>query len=86
MATEDKPEARGRASVPETEARGRASVPETREVTSRIYPTVPEPPPVFVDDSGRRGRLVGWLALAFVLVGLALVVALWWSQASSTAG
>jgi hypothetical protein len=75
MATED-----------QHEARGRARVSETREVTSRIYPSVPEPPPVFVDDTGRRGRLVGWLGLVFVLLGLALVVALWWSQASSTAG
>jgi hypothetical protein len=54
------------------------------QVTGRLYTSEPGARPVFVDDSGRRRRWVKWLAIAFVLLGLALVAAFWWSQASST--
>jgi hypothetical protein len=66
--------------------RGVARVSETREVTSRIYPSGKDAPPVFVDDTGKRGRLLTWLSLAFAVVALALVAALWVSQAASTGG
>jgi hypothetical protein len=63
-----------------------AKVGESGQNTARIYPVVPPPRPVFVDDTGRRGRWLAWLAVGLALVGLALVVALWWSQASATGG
>jgi hypothetical protein len=66
--------------------RGVARVSSTREETSRIPRREAEQPPVFVDDSGRRRRWVTWLSLALAVLGLALVVALWFSQASSTGG
>jgi len=63
-----------------------AKVGESGQNTARIYPSVPPPQPVFVDDTGRRGRWLAWLSIGFALVGLALVIALWWSQASATGG
>jgi hypothetical protein len=66
--------------------RGVARVSSTREETNKIPMPGSEQLPVFVDDSGRRGRWVTWLALGIAVLGLALVMALWFSQASSTGG
>lgn len=63
--------------------RGVAPVPRNREQTRRIDPPQPPAKPVFVDDSGRRGRLLGWAALAAALIGLLLVVVFWVGQATS---
>ena len=52
--------------------------------TGRIYLPGPERRPVFVDDSGRRGRWLMWLSVAIAVAGLALVAALWVSQVTST--
>jgi hypothetical protein len=54
-------------------------VDETRKVPD--YPRSAEP--VFVDDTGRRGRLVGWVAFGLALLGLILVALLWFSQTGS---
>jgi hypothetical protein len=97
MASEDDPKIRAVAAIPKTQVptgpprtapqqRGVARVSETREVTSRIYPSGAEPPPVFVDDSGKRGRLLTWLSLVFAVLALGLIAALWVSQAASTGG
>jgi hypothetical protein len=93
MAPEEDPKIRAVAQVPTVpppktapQQRGVARVSETREVTSRIYPSGAEAPPVFVDDSGKRGRLLTWLSLAFAVLALGLIAALWISQAASTAG
>jgi hypothetical protein len=87
MAPEEDPKIRAVAQVPKPpQQRGVARVSETREVTSRIYPSGAEPPPVFVDDSGKRGRLLTWLSLAFAVLALGLIAALWVSQAASTGG
>jgi hypothetical protein len=85
MANEDEVKVRAVAKVPEPrQQRGVAKVTaQTGHTTGRIYPAEPSAPPVFVDDTGRRGRWLTWLSVAFVLLGLALVVAFWWSQASS---
>jgi hypothetical protein len=57
-----------------------ARVPEAVEATRRV-PDYPRPAePVFVDDTGRRGRLVGWVAFGLALLGLILVALLWFSQ------
>jgi hypothetical protein len=86
MANEDDPRVRAVAKVPKPpQQRGVAKVSsQPGEKTGRLYPSVPDPRPVFVDDSGRRRRWLTWLSIAFVLLGLALVAAFWWSQASST--
>ena len=53
--------------------------------TGRIYwPVEAERRPVFVDDTGRRGRWLAWLSVLLAVLGLALVVALWVSQVAST--
>jgi hypothetical protein len=87
MPPKDDPKARAVAKVPKPpQKRGVARVPETREATSRMYLTEPDAPPVFVDDTGKRGRLLTWLAIGFALTCLALVAALWFSQAAATGG
>ena len=52
--------------------------------TGRIYLPGPERRPVFVDDSGRRGRWLTWVSVLIALAGLVLIGALWVSQVSST--
>lgn len=42
--------------------------------------------PVFVDETGRRGRLLGVLGLGFSLLALLALAALWWSQVAVTSG
>ena len=88
MANMDDVKVRAVAKVPKPpQQRGVAKVSaQAGETTGRIYPSRSEAGvrPVFVDDSGRRGRWLTWLSVAFVILGLALVVAFWWSQASST--
>jgi hypothetical protein len=88
MAREDDPKIRAVAPVPEAprQQRGVARVPESSETTSRIYPSGKDSPPVFVDDSGKRGRLLTWVSLAVAVLLLALIAALWLSQAASTGG
>jgi hypothetical protein len=86
MAREDPP-IRAVAKVPTPrQQRGVARVPETIDATSIVDAPEPGAPPVFVDDTGRRGRVWGWLALLFAFICLALVAALWWSQAAATGG
>jgi hypothetical protein len=76
------------AKIPEPPAqrRGVAKVTTANgQRTGRIYwPVEPERRPVFVDDTGRRGRWLAWLSLLLAVLGLALVVALWVSQVAST--
>lgn len=79
--------ARAAAKVPRPpRKRGVARVPENREATNRLHLTPPDTPPVFVDDSGKRRRLLTWLSIAFALICLALIAALWVSQAAATGG
>jgi hypothetical protein len=88
MAREDDPKIRAVAQVPEQpqQQRGVARVPEISEATSRIYPSGKDAAPVFVDDSGKRGRMLTWVSLAVAVLLLGLVAALWFSQAASTGG
>jgi hypothetical protein len=88
MAREDDPKIRAVAQVPEPpqQQRGVARVPEISEATGRIYPSGKDAAPVFVDDSGKRGRLLTWVSLAVAVLLLGLVAALWFSQAASTGG
>jgi hypothetical protein len=87
MARDEEPRVRAVAKVPEPRRqRGVARVPENVDATSVVEKSEPGAPPVFVDDTGRRGRLWAWLSLLVALLGLALVVALWWSQAAATGG
>ena len=85
---EEDPPVRAVAKVPKPrqQLRGVARVPKTIDATSVMDAPGREAPPVFVDDTGRRGRMWGWLALLFAFICLALVVALWWSQAAATGG
>jgi hypothetical protein len=87
MAREEDPKIRAVAQVPKApQQRGVARVSETNEVTGRIYPSGKDAPPVFVDDTGKRRRWLTWVSLALAVVALALVAALWVSQAASTGG
>ena len=88
MAREEDPPIRAVAKVPtQRRQRGVARVPETIDATSVVDRSQPAAaPPVFVDDTGRRGRVWGWLALLFALIGLVLMAALWWSAAAATGG
>jgi hypothetical protein len=61
-------------------SRGVARVSGDREQTRRIVPPPPPVAPVFVDDTGRRGRLLAWASVLAALIGLLLVVAFWVSQ------
>lgn len=64
--------------------RGVARIPQTREVTTPLVrPRLPAPP-VFVDDTGRRGRLLAWASLVFAVVVLLLIAAFWVSQVTSS--
>jgi hypothetical protein len=87
MASEEDPPIRAVAKVPTPrQQRGVARVPENIDSTSVMDASEPSVSPVFVDDSGRRGRAWSWVALLFALIGLALLAALWWSQAAATGG
>jgi hypothetical protein len=91
MAREEDPPVRAVAKVPTPQPtpqqqRGVARVPEPIDATSVMDTSDPDATPVFVDDTGRRGRVWGWLSLLFALVALALVAVLWWSQAAATGG
>ena len=87
MAHEENPPVRAVAKIPTPrQQRGVARVPKTIDATSIMDASEPEAPPVFVDETGRRGRVWGWLALLFAFICLALVAALWWSQAAATGG
>ncbi|GGK72085.1 hypothetical protein [Mangrovihabitans endophyticus] len=84
MADDD--EAKIRADAAARRARGVARVSRRDEVTGRLYPKVEQARPVFVDDSGRRGRWLTLLSVGVAVIGLALVAAVWWSQASVASG
>ena len=87
MAREDKPPVRAVAKVPTPrQQRGVARVPEPVDATSVMDKSEPDAAPVFVDDTGRRGRVWRWLSLLFAFLALALIVALWLSQAAATGG
>jgi hypothetical protein len=60
--------------------RGVARVSGNLEGTRRIVPPPPPVAPVFVDDTGRRGRFLAWASVVGALIGLLLVVAFWVSQ------
>jgi hypothetical protein len=60
--------------------RGVARVSGDREQTRRLVPPPPPVQPVFVDDTGRRGRWLAWASVVAALLGLLLVVAFWVSQ------
>ena len=93
MANEDEFRVRAVAKVnppappPLPQQRGVARVPrDVGTLTGRLYPSEPDDrAPVFVDDSGRRGRWLTWLSILVALAGLALIGALWISQVSATA-
>src|SRR5437868_322787 len=61
--------ARGRAAAA---GRGVAPVPTNHEPTRQLRPPPPPARPVFVDDSGRRGKLLAWASLLLALAALAL--------------
>jgi hypothetical protein len=87
MAREQDPPIRAVAKVPTPrQQRGVARVPETVDATNVMDTSEPGAPPIFVDDTGRRGRVWAWLAVFFALLVLALMAALWWSQAAATGG
>jgi hypothetical protein len=62
--------------------RAAASVPRNREQTHRLQPPRPQQP-VFVDDTGHRGRRLAWVAAVAALIGLLLIAAFWISQVTS---
>jgi hypothetical protein len=85
-ANEDEVVVRAGAKVPPPpQQRGVAKVSaEAVQRTGRIYWPVSERQPVFVDESGRRGRWMAWLSVLLALAALALIGALWISQVAST--
>lgn len=60
-----------------------ARVSETREPTSVLTPSGPVAVPVFVDESGRRRRLVSRVGFAVALLAMLLVAGFWLSQAGA---
>ena len=64
--------------------RGVAPVPRNREETRPLTPPPAPAAPVFVDDSGRRGRVLAWAAVAVAVLALLLVVAFWVGLATSS--
>ena len=85
MAIEDEHKVRALAKIP-VQPRGVARVTaETGQRTGRIYWPAPEQKPVFVDDSGRRGRWMAWLAVLIAVLGLVLVATFWVSQVHTAA-
>ena len=87
MVREKEPSIRAVAKIPTPkQQRGVARVPEPIDATSMMETSEPAAVPVFVDDTGRRGRLWARLSLIVALLGLALVAALWWSQIAVTGG
>jgi hypothetical protein len=57
-----------------------ARVPQNVEPTRRVPDYRKPAEPVFVDDTGRRRRLLTWVAFGLALLGLVLVALLWFSQ------
>jgi hypothetical protein len=64
--------------------RAAARVPSNREETRRLDPPPPRVPPVFVDDSGRRGRWLALVSVTVAMLGLLFIAAFWISQVSSS--
>ena len=65
---------------------GVARVPGIEEQTRPVQAAAAGPAvPVFVDDTGRRHRLLSWLALGAAWLGLLLVGLLWLSQTGPAA-
>ena len=67
-------------------SRAVAEVPADVTATRPISRGAQAAPPVFVDETGRRGRLLGVLGLGFSLLALLALAALWWSQVAVTSG
>ena len=65
--------------------RGVARVPQDDEVTTLLEPPGAAARPVFVDDTGRRGRLLAWAMVTLAMVALMMIAAFWFSQATSAA-
>jgi hypothetical protein len=65
---------------------GVARVPAPQPATSLLRPDEEPARPVFVDRTGRRRRLLGWLAFVLCCLGLLVVGLLWLSQTGSTVG
>ena len=64
--------------------RAAARVPSNHEETRGLQPASPAVAPVFVDDSGRRGRWLAWASVAVAVLGLLFVAAFWVSQLTSS--
>lgn len=61
-----------------------ARVPRVVDEVTLLIPLLPRPRPIFVDDTGRRGLLLGWLSVGIAVVAASLIVAFWVSQATSS--
>jgi hypothetical protein len=64
--------------------RAAARVPTNHEETRRLQPPPPPVAPVFVDDTGRRGRWLAWASVAVAVLGLLFIAAFWVSQFTSS--
>jgi hypothetical protein len=85
MASEDDTiQVAGFADAPES--RGVAAMPEDSTATRPISRSNPAITPVFVDETGRRGRLLGLLGLGLSVVALLMLAVMWWSQVAATSG
>ena len=58
--------------------RTRAPAPAS-PLRTNIFTVLPKPPPVFVDDSGRRRRRLGTIAFALASLTLIIAAAVWFS-------
>ena len=79
---------RGRVPVPRTKPdTGVASVPAPLDATMLLQRNEGGAArPVFVDQTGRRRRLLGWVAFLVACLGLLVVGLLWLSQTGSAVG
>ena len=64
--------------------RAAARVPRNGEETRPLTPPPPRLAPVFVDDTGRRGRWLAWASVAVAVLGLLFVASFWVSQITSS--
>jgi hypothetical protein len=63
-------------------ARAARGVATPHDTSTRPLPAPDATSPVFVDHSGRRGRVLRRIVYCFVLIALVLLALLWLSQAS----
>jgi hypothetical protein len=66
------------------DGRGVARVPKDDEATTLLKPSGAAARPVFVDDTGRRGRLLTWAMVGLALIAVLLIAAFWFSQATAS--